>query len=200
MNYIRFCFLTCFVPLVGFAQAPKWVVVNFQEVFESFTELQQADQQLKQEIQSYRSEQAAKLEAHNQRKQGFQKMRERAANESLPEAERNTLVQEAAAMFEELRKEEQELQKRQNEFNQQAEAKIVRLRREFADKVSTHIKKMAAEQDWAVVLDSSAVGSNGLPMVQFADSTVDVTVDVIRSLNASVAPAVEEETETEEGE
>jgi hypothetical protein len=49
-----------------------------------------------------------------------------------------------------------------------------------------------------VVLDSSARGGNGLPVVIYADAGMDVTLDVSRSLNRAAAEA--EEGEAPEGE
>ncbi|GEM_PF-1134935 len=197
MKQSRLFFLLLCVSGFGWSQTPRWVVVNFQRVFEEFTELKQADADVKKEIQAFRDEQAKRLESHNVRKQAFQKLREQAASADVAGTEREALVDEAAKLFEDLRSEEQELQKLQVEFNQQAEAKIVRLRKEFSDQVREHIRKMAEERDWGVVIDSSAVGSNGLPVIHYVESTQDVTVDVVRSLNASVA---ETETEEETGE
>jgi len=198
MNKSRFLFLLLCFPVLGWSQGTRWVVVNYQQVFEQFSELQQADARLKQEIQSFREEQAKRLEAHNARKASFQSMREQAANAGLSDEEREKLVDEAATLFESLRAEEQELQKKQVEFNQEAEAKIVRLRREFSQMVTEHIRKLAEERDWGLVLDSSAVGNNGLLVVQYAETSLDVTLEVIRSLNASVEE--EETSEEEEGE
>jgi Skp family chaperone for outer membrane proteins len=180
------------------AQAPRWVVVDFQKVFESYRDLQLADADMKREIQAFRQEQAVRIEGLNAKKQEFLELREQAAADGISEEDRTSLVEQATALFEQLRATEQELQQEQTEFNQQAEAKIGRLRREMADRVSSHLDRMARERGWDLVLDSSANGVSGLPVVQYADPTLDKTVDVINSLNAAAAEeAGEEEADAE---
>ena len=174
------------------AQSRGVVTVKFQDVFEEYIPLRKLDQEMRMELQAFREEQAAKLQALQAGNQRFQELRGQAAAEDVSEEERERLIEQAGALFEELRASEQKLRQEQQAYNQEIESRAGRLRREVVDSILEHIQGMSRERGWTVVLDSSARGNNGLPTVLFADPGTDVTREVIRSLNRAAA---EEEAE-----
>lgn len=186
--------LFCF-PHGVFAQSGRVVTADFQQVFENYSELRELDQQMRAELQAFRDGQEEKLKALRAQNEQFQQIRNQAAAEGISAEEREELIERATEIFESLRREEQALQQKQQAFNQEMEARAARMRREVVDTVLEHVEEMSRERGWDLVVDASARGANGLPVVLFADPGMDVTREVVRSLNRAAA---EEAEETEE--
>jgi len=192
MKYHRIGLFCCLlVAGVVFAQSPRLVTVDFQQVFEEYRELQRLDRKMKSDVQAFRDELEVKLQALQSRNQDFQELRGQAAAEGLTVEEREQLIEQAAEFFRELKTEEQAIQQEQQAFQEKMETRAMRLRREIADSVTAHIEEMSRERGWDVVLDTSAQGASGLPVVVYADAGADVTLDVIRSLNLADAEEAE---------
>lgn len=163
----------------------EMVVIHFQTVFEEYYELRIEDQKLRAEVQEFQREQEVKVQELQAKQQSFNQLRSRAAQPEVSDEEREQLAEQAVQQLEELNREEQALREERNQFQQDLEAKGVRLRRGIVDKVTKKITEMAEARNWTLVLDSSAKAPNGLPVVHFATPALDMTRVVIRELNAS---------------
>jgi Skp family chaperone for outer membrane proteins len=176
-----------FLPLFLSAQTTRMVTVDFQKVFEEYTELQAMDQKMKMEIQAFREDQQVKLQALQKKNQTFQALREQAASETLSVEEREVAVEKAQVVFQELQEERQAIQQEQQAYNQDLEARMSRLRQDVVNQVTAHIQELSRERSWDLVVDISARGNTGLKVVLFSDDSLDVTLDVIRTLNQAAA-------------
>ncbi|MEX2607041.1 MAG: OmpH family outer membrane protein [Kiritimatiellia bacterium] len=173
--------------LVGLALPVRaeMVVIHFQTVFEEFYELRIEDQKLRASVQEFQREQEIKVQELQAKQEAFNQLRSRAAQPEVSNEEREQIAEEAVQQLEELNREQQAIQEERNQFQQDLEAKGIRLRRGIVDKVTRKITEMAEARNWTLVLDSSAKAPNGLPVVHFATPAMDMTQVVIRELNAS---------------
>lgn len=180
-------FIRSLLLLVGFALpvGAEMVVVHFQTVFEEFYELRLEDQKLRATVQEFQQQQEVKVQELQAKQQAFNQLRSRAAQPEVSDEERGQLAEQAVQHLETLNREEQAIREERNQFQEDLEAKGVRLRRNIVDKVTRKITEMAEARNWTLVLDSSAKAPNGLPVVHFATPALDMTQVVIRELNAS---------------
>lgn len=201
MKRFSFLLFSVVLPLsVVSAQSTRVVTVKFQQVFEEYRPLQEMDRRMRAELQQFREEQAAKMEALQERNRAFEALRGRAAREGLSVEERERLIDEATGLFESLQESQQKLRREQEQFNENLQARLERLRREVVDSIQEQIQEMSRDRGWAVVLDATARGGNGLPVVLHADPGTDVTREVIRSLNRAAAEReLEEEGAADDG-
>jgi len=186
MNMKKLCWM---IPVVcgTLTLQAEWVAIHFQTVFEQFHELQVEDQKLRQEIAGFQQEQEQKVQALQQRQETFNQLRREAAQPGVTEEQRQNMAERAAEMLEALNREEQALREERNQFQQDMEAKGVRLRRIIVNRVNDKIEELSQAQGWSLVLDSSARSPNGLPVIPYVEETRDVTGLVIQELNAGAA-------------
>ncbi len=163
------------------------VTINYQKVFEEYIELKLEDQKLRDQVAAFQTEQQEKVQSLQLKQQEFNELRNRAAQPEVPEAERKAIVEKATRQLEVLNKQEQGLRQERAQFQKDLEAKGLRLRRGIVEKVNAKIKEMAEDNDWELVLDSSAKSPNGLAMVSYASQTLDRTDLLIQELNSSAA-------------
>lgn len=163
------------------------VVVNFQTVFEEYRELQRLDLEFRRDVETFQTEQQQAVQALQAKQQAFNQLRQQAAQPEVSDEQREQLAEQAAVMLEELTTEEQRLRQERQKFQQELEAKGVRLRRRIVEDVRKQIEGFAGREGWELVLDSSASGQNGLPVIQYADPAMDKTRWVITELNQAAA-------------
>lgn len=168
------------------------VSIHFQTVFEQFHELKEADQRLREEVNAFQQEQQAKVEALQAKQEAFNQLRNQAAQPEVGDEQRKQMIQQATAQLEALNLQEQALRQERNQFQQDIEAKGLRLRRGIVDKVNARIASMAKEQGWEIVLDASAKSPNGLPVLAYVTEARDKTEWVVRELNSQAAAAAAE--------
>jgi Skp family chaperone for outer membrane proteins len=169
------------------AQAPSIAVIDFQEVFENYSELRRLDNDLRKELETFRNQQAEKITALQSKNQEFESMRQKAATLETDNEERKALTEEASALFTLVKEGEQKFQNEQKAFNEMIQGKANRLRRDIVDHIQAFVQEMAKERGWDLVLDASAIGGNGLKIVQHHDAAMDFTDEVIRGLNIQAA-------------
>jgi len=169
------------------------VVVNFQTVFEEYSELQRLDREFRQEADAFQEQQQQAVQELQAKQQEFAQLRQKAAQPDTEDEEREQLAEEAGVLLEELNNEEQRLRTNLQEFQKELEAKGIRLRRRIVNDVRNQIEGFAKSQRWDLVVDSSATGPNGLPVVQYANPELDKTRWVITELNQAAARNAGEE-------
>jgi Skp family chaperone for outer membrane proteins len=168
-------------------------VVNFQTVFQEYEELKRLDAEFRAEVETYREAQQAKVSELEAMQQQFNQLREQAAQPEVSEEERGALAEQATKILEELNRSERALREARQSFEQELEAKGIRLRRKIVQEVNQKVAQFAEQQGWDLVLDSSAVGPNGLPVIQYARPDADKTRWLITELNQTFVGAGQEE-------
>lgn len=190
-----------FLPLILLLVLPCWsetVVVNFQTVFQEYEELRRLDMEFRAEVEAYKVKQQDEVTALQGKQQEFNDLRQKASQAGLTEEERVVLAEQATALLQELNSEERALRQARQVFEQELEAKGIRLRRKIVEDVQKQLAGFAEQQGWDLVLDLSAVGPNGLPVIQYSKPDADKTRWLITELNRAFARAQEKEAQTQE--
>ncbi len=162
-------FVLAFLTVAGTARAqtPKIGFVNSQEILAQAPGAKEAQAQFQKDLQSYQ-DQVQQLQAE------LQKMQEQFDQQQLtlsPEAKKN---REQA-----IQQKQQEYQQKYQDLQDQANQRRQQLMQPIMDKVSGIIEQVRKEGNYALVLDVAA-GS-----ILAADSTLDLTQDVITRMKAA---------------
>ncbi|MBP7274892.1 MAG: OmpH family outer membrane protein [Kiritimatiellae bacterium] len=173
------------------AQEPrsKVVTVNMDRVFNEYYKTKQADAQLKTQAKEFEEERQKLLGEMEQIDREFNSLREDSQNTALSEevrAAKRTLAEEKL-----MAKREQEskirrfMELRQKQLDDQGR----RMRRSIVDELRGVVKEYARERGIEIVLDASGNSLNGVELVLFADSRIDVTGDIIQAANRAAGEA-----------
>lgn len=164
------------------------VVVDMDRVFAEFHRTRQAEAQVQEMVQAYRQEQERARADFQQMQESFNRLREESSSMELEETRRRELAQQAADKLNEMRSLEERFRQEDQNRQRQIEEQGRRLRQRIVDEMLEKVRELSAERNWTLVLDSSAVSANGLPVVLRAATPLDVTGEVIQALNRSPAP------------
>lgn len=152
-------------------QALKIAFINSQQILATSTEAAAAEERFNQEMQGYQEE-VAQLETE------LNGMQQRLQQQQL------TLSPEARANREaQIQQKLQEYQTRTQQLQQQADERRAELVQPVVDKITAIIETMREEGQYHLILDVAA-GS-----IIAADSTLDLTPEVMRRLTATVPGA-----------
>jgi len=177
--------LVVFLCLPVFSQV---VSVNMDRVFTEYIRTRQAEQQLQEQIQRFREDQLEIQQQYQGLVQEFNQLRERSVGVELTEEERRAMAQRAAEALNSIRAIEEQIRASEQTGQQQVEEQGRRLRQRLINEIIAKINEMAATRNWGLVVDSSAVSPNGVPMVLFSATTSDITAEVIQALNQPPSP------------
>jgi outer membrane protein len=155
------------------AQTLKIGYINSQQILASSSEAADAQKQFDQEMQTYQAEVQQLEEELNGLQQRYQQQQLTLSPEA--KASREQVIQQKV----------QEYQTRTQQLQQQADQRRSELIQPIMDKITAIIETMRQEGSYSLVLDVAA-GS-----IISADTTLDLTQEVIRRLGAqaSAAPA-----------
>lgn len=164
------------------------VVVEVDRVFAEYHRTLQAEAQIQEMVQAYRQQQEQARARFQEMQDAFNRLRETSDSADLAEARRRELAQQAADKIDEMRTMEQQFRQEDQNRQRQIEEQGRRLRRGIVEEIQERIQELAAERNWTLVLDSSAVSANGMPVVLRASNTLDVTGEVIQALHRNAPP------------
>ncbi|WP_404423546.1 OmpH family outer membrane protein [Nibricoccus sp. IMCC34717] len=170
--------------VVGFAQAtPKVALVDVAKVYDGHYSLPEQQEKAK-TFQTQAREQIEKMLKDGQAMtEKFKELEEQTRNTLLTDDKRKAAADEAQKLAEEIRKKEEDVQG----FSQNADAQFRQAVGAFRQNLVESISKIAVEvgkkKGATLVLDKSAVGAQGFPIIMFADASFDITEDVIAEVN-----------------
>lgn len=161
------------------------VVVNMDRAFSEYYKTKQADTQLKAQAKDFDEERKKMLEDLDRTDKEFTTIRDESQNTALSEevrAAKRTLAEEKLMLKRELEaKIRRFMELRQKQLDDQGR----RMRKGIVDEIRGVVKIYARDRGVEIVLDSSGGSLNGVEIVLYNDSRVDVTDDIIKVLNAS---------------
>lgn len=172
--------------LAGFAQAtPKVALVDVAKVYDGHYSLPEQQEKAK-TFQTQAREQIEKMIKDGQAMTGkFRELEEQTRNTLLTEDKRRSAAEEAQKLAEDIRKKEEEVQG----FSQNADAQfrqaVGAFRQSLVEAISKVALDVAKRKGATLVLDKSAVGAQGFPVVMFADNSFEITDEVIAEINKS---------------
>lgn len=177
--------LLLLAPLVG---AQNIVTVNMDRVFNEYHRTREAEQQVQELIQQFRTEQQTAQQQYQTLQQDFAAIRESAADTALTDEDRRAKASQASEILNKIRAMEEEIRSKEQQRQQQIEEQGRRMRQQLVNDILDHIKKISPDRNWDLVLDGAGASPNGIPNILHAANTRDVTAEVIQSINQNRTP------------
>jgi Skp family chaperone for outer membrane proteins len=160
------------------------VFIDAQEVFKRFYKTQLAQDQIRQQADDIKLEREAMEADLNVLKEEVEQLRADSRDETLSEDIRQNKRDLLEEKLVELQKNEQEMIDYEKLRIQQLEQQNARMTKKLFDEIHEAVILYSKEMGYAGVIDRSAQARSGLlPVVLYADSKEDITVDVITILN-----------------
>ncbi|MCS7337026.1 MAG: OmpH family outer membrane protein [Verrucomicrobiae bacterium] len=162
--------------------------IDMTKTFDSYWRTKQLDALLKEQAAEMDKELRGFIEERTKAAEDYQKALAAANDPTLSAEERDKRRAEADKKLQDLR----ELEKNIQDYDRQArvilDEKRNRYRANLVDEIRAVIEARAKSAGYTLVLDSSAVGANNVPVVLYRAAENDLTEEVIKQLNAT-APA-----------
>lgn len=176
--------LTAFLLSTGAFAAGDIVFFDAQEAFKRFYKTQLAENQIRQQADDIKVEREAMEVDLNKLKEEIEVLRTDSRDMTLSEDIRQSKRDKLEEKLVELQKSEQEMIDYEKLRIQQLEQQNARMTKKLLDEIHEAVILYAKEEAFAGVIDRSAVSRTSLPMVLYADTKRDITVDVLAILNA----------------
>jgi len=188
----KFCaIILCTIGLTVFGlaqQTPRIACVNMVKVFDNYWRTKQAEASLKDQAAELEREHKELVDQWNKAKVEYQKLVDSAADPAISSEERERRKTEAERKLNEVREIEKTVAQHERQARITLEEKQRRLRANLVDEIRATITAVAQSGGYTIVLDSSAVGVNNVPIVLYNSPAVDISEEVLRQLNATAPP------------
>lgn len=166
----------------------KIATIDMTKTFDSYWRTKQADAALKEQAAEMDKELRGFVDERTKAVEEYQKMLASANDPALSAEERDKRKAEADKKLQDLRELEQTIQQYDRQARVTLEEKKSRLRANLVNEIRAVIEAKAKSAGYALVIDSSAIGANNVPVVLYRTAENDLTEEVIKQLNAT-APA-----------
>lgn len=170
------------------AQGVKIGSVSLDKLYAEFYKTKIARKTFEDSVAVYRKDRQQRLDDLSKLSDEFQKLREEAASQALTQEKREQkgkAAQEKAAEFGKARQAVQDFEQSSQQFlGDQQRRQNTAIMKEILETV----RKKARDGGYTLMVDSSGLGSAGIPGAVYADEKLDITDLVLKDLNAN-APA-----------
>ena len=184
--------LVCFAVVSAPAAELRIAVVDLDRVFREYYKSRIAEDFLNQQAEAarlYLGQLTNKLEAQ---KAEYIRLQQGIRNQAVSDAERQKMVTAAGKLEVQIKATEKEIAVYQREISRELQRLEQTKRGEILLDIQREIRRRAAAENYAFVLDCSGKSANGLPAVLVYPAKNDISNAVIRELNRSAAkPATE---------
>ncbi len=193
----RMRFLLCtVVPVMALASViaqsalgqGRIATIDMTKTFDSYWRTKQADAALKEQAAEMDKELRGFIDERTKAAEEYQKVLVSVNDPALSAEEREKRKADADKKLQDLRELEQTIQQYDRQARVTLEEKKSRLRANLVNEIRSVIEARAKSAGYTLVIDSSAVGANNVPVVLYRTAENDLTEDVIKQLNAT-APA-----------
>jgi len=168
----------------GSASAQKIGFVDMNQVFQKYSETQDAESKINEAREQARKELEEKMETFKASVEEINKLNQEVENPALSDQARSTKAQERDKKIAETREMERKLQ----EFRQQREKQLAdqmqRMRNTIVEKIIGVVKEKVKAESYDIVLDKSGLSQNLVPIVLYANDDMDFSQSIIDELNA----------------
>lgn len=163
----------------------KIATIDMTKTFDSYWRTKQADAALKEQAAEMDKELRGFIDERTKAVEDYQKLLASANDPALSAEERDKRKAEADKKLQDLRELEQTIQQYDRQARVTLEEKKNRLRANLVNEIRAVIETRAKSAGYTLVLDSSAVGANNVPIVLYRTPENDLTEEVIKQLNAT---------------
>lgn len=170
-------------PLAGRAADQRIVFVDLDRAFSEFYKTKLADAQLKEQADEFNAERKKMVEQYEKIQQTFNAARDEAQNTALSEAVRSEKRGEAEERLVEMRDYESRIRTFDESRRKQLDDQSRRMRKRIVDEIRQVVESFARTEGYDAVVDSSGQSMNGVEIIVYADSKIDITDSVLDILN-----------------
>ncbi len=170
----------------GVAQAGelKIATVDGSRLLKGYYKTGLADQHMQQQFEDFQAERDKLLAEHKKLKQQFETLRGDADNKALTEEARDKKKEQAEERLTQVIEYENSIREKAASRKKQIEDEGRKIQGELAKSIKAAVKAAAAKAGYTLVLEQSGLLANGLEPVLFADPKLDITDEVMATLNA----------------
>lgn len=173
----------CLGPLAGWGADQRIVFVNLDRAFSEFYKTKLADAQLKEQADEFNAERKKMVEQYEKIQQTFNATRDEAQNTALSDEVRSRKRSEAEERLVEMRDYESRIRTFDESRRKQLDDQSRRMRKRIVDEIRQVIESYARTEGYSAVIDSSGQSLNGVEMIVYTDSKIDITDSVLDMLN-----------------
>lgn len=182
--------LTALCGILTAAEGTRIATVNLEKAFNSYYKTRIIDQDFTEQSKVYRNYIARQAEQLRKSEQEFRKKLDASLNAALAPAERKRRQEEVQAMERNLKMRRAELEQYAADRAKALQESARKERKKVIEEIRAEIRRRAAIEGYALVLDSSALSTNETSVVLYSIDALDITDKVLTELNrgAKVPP------------
>jgi outer membrane protein len=159
------------------------VFVNLDRAFNEFYKTKLADTQLKQQADEFNAERKKLVIDYEKIQKDFNAIRDVAQNTALSDEIRTEKRNAAEEKLVELRDYESRIRRFDDSRRKQLDDQSRRMRKRIVEEVQQIVKDYAKTQGYQAVVDSSGQSLNGVEMILYTDTKIDITDMILDLLN-----------------
>lgn len=184
--------MACAVLAGGAAAAElKIAVVDGNRLLKGYYKTELADQHMKQQLDDFQAERDKVLAEHKRMRAEFESLRAETDNKALTEEAREKKKERAEDKLTQVIEYENSIREKAASRKKQLEGEGRQIQGELAKAIRAAVRVQAEKGGYTLVLDQSGVSANGLESVLYAEPKMEITDEVLKSLNAD-RPAAKE--------
>ncbi len=157
--------------------------ISMDRAFSEYYKTKLADTQLKTQAEEFNQERQKMVADIQTMQETFNTLREESQNNALSEEVRALKRNEAEEKLLEIKEQEGKIRRFDELRAKQLEDQSRRMRRGLVEEIREAIRTYARAQGFDAVLDHSGQSLNGVNVVLYADTRVDITDAIVRQLN-----------------
>jgi len=185
---------TFFIALLICLAAPparaqgRVATVDLRKLFDNYWKTKEADAAIKEQAADAEKEHKDMLDSYTKAKADYQTLLADANNQAISNEERDKRKKVAEDKLKELKDDEDSI----SQFERSARARLDERRQRMRNNIVEEIRKVlnskAKTAGYSLLLDSSAEGASGTPVLLYSNNEEDITDSVLQQLNAAAPP------------
>jgi Skp family chaperone for outer membrane proteins len=186
MNRIFLTLAVCLIAVSSFSSfgADKKIgVIDMEKIFTSYYKTKIEDAKIKKQTEIFRKYMADLNESREKLQKEFNDLRDSSQNIAFSDIERENKRIEAQNKYRQLQAKEAEIQQYNEQKRQQLITEYDKIRKGIVGEITSIVKLKAKEENFIIVVDSSGNTMNSIPVVVYADASLDITDAVLKELN-----------------
>jgi Skp family chaperone for outer membrane proteins len=173
------------------AQAPlKVAVVDLNAAFKDYAKTKEADERLKERMNSFKTERDKMMEDYRKATEQAQSLQKALQDSSLSADAKKEREEKFAEKVRELQSREREIKEYEKTSANILQEQSQRMRKTIVDEISDSVKQVAKGK-YNLVMDMSGLTLNGTSSVVYQEGLTDITAEVVKHLNSKPATPVE---------
>lgn len=185
--------LTALCGILTAAEGTRIATVNLEKAFNGYYKTKIIDQDFTEQSKVYRNYIARQAEQLRKSELDFRKKLDASLNAALAPAERKRRQEEVQSMERDLKMRRAELEQYAADRAKALQESARKERKKVIEEIRAEIRRRAAIEGYALVLDLSALSTNETNVVLYSIDALDITDKVLSELNRSAkAPAAQQ--------